>query len=180
VLQYREYLYLASEIDRLKTEKLKIIAGLSKANHISISEVAKNENNYPELAQCTSRLSLVERDRDQVSDEMTFANPIIWMMYKDIAYKGAQNEIRDWAAFKDHCAPEDYICGKRFRFLERYLRDKNNLELKTLFPDEMPLPRIYRDRQVADLVEDERFMKAWQENEYLRTDGLVNKWHTKL
>ena len=133
----------------------------------------------PKLTECLDRLALKERERDQVSDEMTFANPVVWIMYKDIAYKRSQQEIKDWAAFKDHCAPEDYICGKRFRFLEKYLREQKGIEFKTLFTDHIPLASVYEDERIANLVDDLTLMKDWQANEYLRTDGAVNKWHTK-
>ena len=180
VLQYHEYVLLSEEIDRMKTEKLKLTAMLSKSHNTPMSEIAAHERDYPELADCLDRLALKERERDQVSDEMTFANPVVWIMYKDVAYKGTQQEIKDWAAFKDHCSPEDYICGKRFRFLEKYLKEKQGIELSNLFVDDMPLADIYKDQRIINLADDLTLMKFWQDNEYLRVGGVVNKWHTKL
>lgn len=179
VLQYHEYLLLSDEIDHLKTEKLKLAAMLSRSHKTAIAEIAAHERDYPELADCLDRLALKERDRDQISDEMTFANPIIWIMYKDIAYKGTQQEIRDWAAFKDHCAPKDYICGRRFRFLEEYLKERKGIDFGTLFTDHVSLANVYEDRRIINLADDLALMKAWQANEYLRVGGMVNKWHTK-
>lgn len=179
VLQYGEYLSLTDEIDRLKTEKLKLAAAISKTRGVVLADVAAHEREYPELADCGDRLALLERERDQVSDEMTFADPVIWIMYKDVAYKGSRQEIKDWAAFKDHCAPEDYICGKRYRFLENYFRTQKGIEFGSFFKDDTPLEAVYRDRRITDLVDDLALMKEWQENEYLRTGGVVNKWHTK-
>ena len=179
VLQYHEYLLLSEEIDRIKTEKLKLTAMLSKSHNKPMSEIAAHERDYPELAGCLDRLAITERERDQVSDEMTFANPVIWIMYKDVAYKGTQQEIRDWAAFKNHCSPEDYICGRRFRFLEKYLKEKYGIEFGSLFADHTPLADIYKDQRIINLADDLTFMKTWQDHEYLRVGGVVNKWRTK-
>lgn len=174
--QYREYLALVQAIEQAKSQKLARVATLSKAQGVSIGDMLAHEDTHDTLRNDTRAIHLLEQDRDQISDEMTYANPLIWIMYKDRAYRGTSQEIRDWAAFKLHCAPDGYICGKRFRFLERSLKDTRGVVLATAFPDRMPLVEVSQQSLIVGLCDDLACMGQWRNQEYLRTDGKVTKW----
>lgn len=174
ILQYKEYSLFTQKLDNLKTEKLKTIARISKEKGTSMGSISIE--NYPEIKRFDELIALTEIDRQQISDEMTYANPLIWMMYKDRAYTGTQQEIKNWSAFKDHCAPKDYICGKRFRFLEKYFREETMTDFRNLFPDTTPLKDIYTNKHILSLLEDLALMKEWKANEYSRKSGRSYKW----
>jgi hypothetical protein len=175
VMQYREHHVLGSDLKSLETEKLKRLAKASAKAGIALSEAKRRENEFADVVECDRRIALLKRDQDQLSDEMTFADPLIWMMYKHEAYRGAAQEIRDWAAFKAHCAPEDSICGKRYRGLVAYLGARHHIDLDAMFPDDADLPRVYGHESIAGLLDDLDFMEFWKTQEYSRT-GSINKW----
>src|SRR5579864_2288935 len=114
ILQYKEYLALDEEIKTLKQQKMATLTKLAKLQNKRLSEVLSSQDKYPEIQIINQGLTLKKLDLKRISDEMSFANPLIWMMYKDLAYKGASNEISTFGAFKQHCSPEGYICTKRF------------------------------------------------------------------
>ena len=55
--------------------------------------------------------------QQQLSDDMTFDTPLIWVMYKFEAYQDEAQPIRTMHDFRLHCSKPDYICTKRFIFL---------------------------------------------------------------
>ena len=165
ILQYKEYLYLNKKIKALENNKF---AELLKSKTVDkVKEIDKE-------------IELLKTDLDQVSNEMTFANPIIWMMYKYTAYKNTSNEISTLQDFRKHCEPEGYICTQRYRFLNNYLINVSNIDLndKYKFPDGMNLSKLYKSKFIVRLSEDSKFMELWKDYEYHRTLGKVNKWLT--
>ena len=177
--QYREYLALVQTIEQARSQKLAHVAEISTAQGIPIGDILAHEDTHDALRDDARVIHLLEQDRDQLSDDMTFANPLIWIMYKDRAYRGTSQEIRDWEAFKRHCAPDGYICGKRFRFLEQHLQRTRGIALASAFPDRMPLRDICGQPLVMGLLDDRGCMTTWTHQEYLRSDGLVDKWEMR-
>ncbi|MDP3771281.1 MAG: hypothetical protein Q8R16_03200 [bacterium] len=174
--QYREYLDAMRAIEQQRSKKLAHVAEISRQHGMSIQDVLAQDDAYETLRDDARIIRLLERDRDQIADAMTFANPLIWIMYKDRAYRGTSQAIRDWAAFKLHCAPEGYICGKRFRFLERHLQDTRSIAFATAFADHMPLAEVCTQPLIIGLLDDRGCMETWEQQEYHRTDGAVTKW----
>lgn len=175
ILQYKEYVMLTDHIQVLETEKLEMLARDAKEKGVSLSVVMASAN---EDHAVNRWLSLLKTDVQQVSDEMTFANPLIWMMYKDKAYKGTSTEIKTWKDFKKHCEPEAYICGIRYRFLKSHFASEGKA-LDTMFADDSGLMQIYQSREILDLCLDIDFMEEWKKQEYRKTDDKVNKWGLK-
>lgn len=59
-------------------------------------------------------LAIYKKDLDQLSNEMTFKNHIVWLMYKTQAYKDTNHSINTLQDLIDHCSPIDDICTQRF------------------------------------------------------------------
>ncbi len=115
--------------------------------------------------------ALLKKDRQQVGDEMTFANHIIWLLYKNKAYQNTDQALNTLGDLKSHCAPVDDICHKRFEFLKQYVP-----EISTIFPDSMPLPTFYQEAKVVTLLTNDEFLERWKDQEFYRNNALVKKW----
>ncbi len=163
IMQYKEYVLLNEIIQKLENQKLIYVL---KKNNKLIKKIDK-------------MISLFKKDREQLSNEMTFANPVIWMIYKYQAYKGASNEIKTIGDFRKHCEPEGYICTLRFKFLKDYLK-KKSIDLTDLkkFPDNKDLKYLFKSDFIFKLTADTIFMNIWKSNEYLIENNKVNKWRS--
>jgi hypothetical protein len=182
ILQYEEYANTLNSINRKENNKLALISKVSKKTNLSISQIMEDQDSYEEITKLNNEIDLLKLDLQQISDEMTFPNPIIWMMYKYKAYKGKSNEISNLRQFRNHCTPEGYICTERYKFLNDYLIANHNKDLSNIskFPDDLELNKLYESDLLIDLCNDLSFMQQWKENEYLKTDGKVNKWETVI
>ncbi len=178
VMQYGEYAFLDRKIKELESEKFKMIAEAAKNRRISVLDAMKEEEAAGRLAPADERIKLCKADLQRISDEMTYPNPVVWMMYKDKAYKGTSSEIATLGDFRRHCEPQGYICTLRFAFLCAYLSKygKTDLHDRTAYPDATKLSDIYSSEAVTGLLEDDVFLAQWKEREYLITDNKINKW----
>ncbi len=116
-------------------------------------------------------MALLKQDRQQVSDEMTFANHVIWLMYKHRAYQGTAKALHTLGDLKVHCAPVDDICHKRWEFLKSTLP-----EVDTIFSDAMLLEKFCQEPKVLDLLSNIEFLEKWKEQEFFRANGQIKKW----
>ncbi len=114
-------------------------------------------------------------DRAQVGAEMTFANHIIWLMYKHTAYQNTNKALHNLADLEQHCAPVDDICHKRWHFLVQHLQTQ-----EALFQPTLSLADLYQYPKVLALLDDYEFMKAWKGYEFYRVDGKIRKWQNYL
>ena len=98
-------------------------------------------------------------------------------MYKFEAYADEPQPIRTLHDLRMHCARPGYICMKRFRFLNDYLRDKGEptLDDRTQYPDGMLISQVFS--RIEAVEGDPAFMQGWQQHEYYRENGIVKKWH---
>lgn len=113
-----------------------------------------------------------------LSDEMTFASPAIWMMYKFEAYTNEAQPIRTMHDFRMHCSKPGYICTKRFTFLNNQLKKRG---LSTLldnnqYTDEMLVSDVVDSNPIKSLSIDIQFNRLWSTYEYYTEDGNVAKW----
>lgn len=154
ILQFKEYEYLNVRIKDLENNKF----------------LNKLKKNYKSVEELDKQINLLKLDRQKVSDEMTFANPIIWIMYKYKAYKNTNNEIKTVEEFINHCSPEGYICTKRYKFLSKYVK------IDRFFNKKDNLRKLYKSGILLEIVNNQEFMKSWKQNEYLIKDGKVSKW----
>jgi len=182
ILQYKEYTNIHNNITEKETEKLKVISQLSKQESKTIPQIMLEQDKHEELISSNKKIELLKLDLQQISDEMTFPNPIVWMMYKFRAYKRKANEISTLRQFRNHCTPDGYICTERYKFLRDYL-DKNyheDLNNISVFSDALELNQLYKSDLIINLCKDLDFITIWKENEYLKTEGKVNKWKTVI
>jgi hypothetical protein len=99
------------------------------------------------------------------------------MAYKFFAYKTEAQPIRTLADFRQHCSKPDYICTKRYTFLNQQLVDRNKKPLTDeTFDPRMSLEQIFVSPELDQLTQDAQFMKAWDDYEYNHQDDRVAKW----
>lgn len=113
-----------------------------------------------------------------LSDSMTFANPIVWMMYKYEAYQNEPQAIRTLQDFRIHCSKTGYICTKRFTFLNDWLLALAEPSLldTTVYDGMMRLDEIYASPTFERLCVDPEFINQWSEYEFHRINGRPAKW----
>ena len=114
--------------------------------------------------------------QQQLSDDMTFDTPLIWVMYKFEAYQDEAQPIRTMHDFRLHCSKPGYICTKRFIFLNAYLCSNGQRPLTNSeqYPDEMLLRDIFP--LLGEIEQDEAFLSSWRSHEYYQEDGAIKKW----
>jgi hypothetical protein len=117
-------------------------------------------------------------EKDRIGDSMTYADPVVWMMYKHNAYLGGDHEITTVGAFRDHCNDHGGICAKRFDFLARALSAQHHLDINNVqsFPHEMPIEDLYTSEALNACIQDKDLMEQWRHHEYFKTSGAVAKW----
>ena len=129
-----------------------------------------------DVEQVQTKLDGLRRDQQQLSDDMTFDTPLIWVMYKFEAYKDEAQPIRTMHDFRLHCSKPGYICTKRFRFLNAHLCSNGQRPLtdSEQYPDEMLLSEIFP--LLSEIEQDEVFLSSWRAHEYYQEDGAIKKW----
>lgn len=123
------------------------------------------------------QITFLKRRLARLSDEMSFANHIVWMKYKREAYRNQSGEIVNMSDFKKHCSPDGYICTKRFAYLKSFLqRIGVDITDTEVYPDAMDLSEFFEKDEIKNLLENPDFMNGWQDMEYFVSDGKINKW----
>ena len=174
--QYQDDRKVGKRIDDLKSEQMNIAIRLSKESQSSLFTIL--EKKPQAIADIADQIVTAEIGLQRISDEMTFANPIVWMMYKFKAYAGTSGAIVDMADFRSHCLPEGYICTKRYHFLRAFLRSEFTLDLDnhSTYPDDMELNRVYVRPEFLALPGNETFMSKWAAYEYYVRNKKLAKW----
>ena len=105
--------------------------------------LAKLKNSGVE--QIRIELDELRHNQQQLSDDMTFDTPLVWVMYKFEAYQDEVQPIRTMHDFRLHCSKPGYICTKRFIFLNAHLCSNGQRPLigSKKYPDEMLLSEIF-------------------------------------
>ena len=136
--------------------------------------LAKLKNSGVEQIQI--ELDDLRRDQQQLSDDMTFDTPLVWVMYKFEAYQDEAQPIRTMHDFRLHCSKPGYICTKRFIFLNAHLCSNGQRPLtdSEQYPDEMLLREIFP--LLGEIEQDEAFLSSWRAHEYYQEDGATKKW----
>ena len=113
-----------------------------------------------------------------LSNEMTFANPVVWIMYKRLAYEDEPQPIKTYHDFRLHCAKPGYICTNRYIFLNRYLASSGLPELSdhSAYPDEKDVREILEDNAFINAIKNTDFQTQWDAHEYHKIDNRVAKW----
>ena len=136
--------------------------------------LAKLKNSGVE--QIRIELDDLRRDQQQLSDDMTFDTPLIWVMYKFEAYQDEAQPIRTMHDFRLHCSKPGYICTKRFIFLNAHLcsNGQSSLMDRKQYTDEMLLSEIFP--LLSEIERDKNFLSNWRAHEYYQEDDVIKKW----
>ena len=154
--------------DEYKTLTVKIAAAERRL------ALAKLKNSGVE--QIRIELDDLRHSQQQLSDDMTFDTPLIWVMYKFEAYQDEAQTIKTMHDFRLHCSKPGYICTKRFISLNAHLCSNGQRSLidSKKYPDEMLLSEIFP--LLREIGQDEVFMSSWHAHEYYQEDGVIKKW----
>ncbi len=175
IMQYKEYSYLSDLIKQIEEKIFIAMAKIAKEKSIDLVQIKEGMDDYPEVISLEKQKQIYARLLNRVSDEMTFATPLIWMMYKHKAYQGTSTEIATIEDFRRHCQPVDYICGKRYRFLLQELDVK--IDQESEFTGKAHLNELYFNEVILQASCDSDFMEKWLANEYFIADNRINKWN---
>lgn len=136
--------------------------------------LAKLKNSGVE--QIRIELDELRHNQQQLSDDMTFDTPLVWVMYKFEAYQDEAQPIRTMHDFCLHCSKPGYICTKRFIFLNAHLCSNGQRPLtdSKKYPDEMLLSEIFP--LLSEIERDKNFLSNWRAHEYYQEDGAIKKW----
>ena len=136
--------------------------------------LAKLKNSGVE--QIRIELDNLRHSQQQLSDDMTFDTPLVWVMYKFEAYQDEAQPIQTMHDFRLHCSKLGYICTKRFTFLNTHLCNNGQCPLTDdeRYPDKMLLSEIFP--LLGEVEQDEVFLSTWRAHEYYQQDGIVKKW----
>jgi len=136
--------------------------------------LAKLKNSSGE--QIRIELDDLRHSQQQLSDDMTFDTPLVWVMYKFEAYQDETQPIQTMHDFRLHCSKPGYICTKRFIFLNAHLCSNGQRPLtdSKKYPDEMLLSEIFP--LLGEIEQDKAFLYSWRAHEYYQEDGAIKKW----
>ena len=154
--------------DEYKTLTVKIAAAERRL------ALAKLKNS--DVEQIRIELDDLRHEQQQLSDDMTFDTPLVWVMYKFEAYQDEAQPIKTMHDFRLHCSKPGYICTKRFIFLNAYLCSNRQSSLmdRKQYPDEMLLSEIFP--LLSEIERDKNFLSNWRAHEYYQEDGAAKKW----
>jgi hypothetical protein len=119
-----------------------------------------------------------EKEKQKISDSMTFSNPIVWMMYKYHAYQGTNHQISTYGDLKKHSLEHDGICSKRFNFLKNYLYESYEFDIldERVFSNDLYLKEFFQDKTIQQLLQNKDFIKQWRHYEFYIENKKVAKW----
>lgn len=136
-------------------------------------KVDKLLHQYAEYNEATT-----EADKDRIGDEMTYADPIVWMMYKQEAYAGTDHAINTLGDLKKHSTDHGGICAKRMDFLSRFIKENYGKDIlnATEFSNHMKLEDFYDSDIMNEIISSGDFMKKWETYEFFKRNSVVAKW----
>ena len=159
---------LLNMYDDYKTLTAKIAA---TERHLALAKLKNSD-----IEQAQTELDVLRRDQQQLSDDMMFDTPLVWVMYKFEAYQDEAQPIRTMHDFRLHCSKPGYICTKRFIFLNAHLcsNGQHLLTDSEQYSDEMLLSEIFP--LLGEIEQDEAFLSNWRAHEYYQEDDVIKKW----
>ena len=154
--------------DEYKTLTVKITAA---ERYLALAKLKNSD-----IEQAQTELDVLRRDQQQLSDDMMFDTPLVWVMYKFEAYQDEAQPIRTMHDFRLHCSKPGYICTKRFIFLNAHLcsNGQHLLTDSEQYSDEMLLSEIFP--LLGEIEQDEAFLSNWRAHEYYQEDDVIKKW----
>jgi hypothetical protein len=117
-------------------------------------------------------------ERQRISDSMFFDDPIVWILYKEQAYRGTDHALVNWGDLIGHSRGEDGICARRLKFLQAAISTHAGAdvyEAATLPPGTL-LTDVARHSYLQTVCEVESVLAEWRLHEYYTTPSGVAKW----
>lgn len=143
-----------------------------------VENIENPEEKAKKFEELEKNFSKIKNQMNNLWDDMKFDNPIIWMQYKNQAYKNSSSEIPTlWALIK-HCFKNlDYICGKRIDFFAKHFKNKFGIDIFEIdenmsFDDFL---ETYKN-ELNNICQDEKIMNLWLRYEYFTVWERTAKW----
>lgn len=142
------------------------------------SQLAKARLSGEDYSDVAAKLDKRTAKLNKISDDMTFADPMVWMLYKYRAYQDEAQPILNMNDFRIHCSQPGYICTKRFIFTNRQLHNvhRPTMDDRSAYPDDELLDKVVTSDAIVSLAADKSFMDQWKQHEYHMDADRVAKW----
>lgn len=166
IYQFDEYIDMYNSEISLKEELEKI------------EEIKNPEEKAKEFEKLEKEFAKIKNDMAILWDDMKYDNPIIWLQYKNHAYRWTSSEIPTIWEFIKHCFKNlDYICGRRIDFFAKNLEKKFGINIYELEPN-MTFDEFLETyhKELWELCQDEKFMNLWLRYEYFTIWERTAKW----
>ena len=144
----------------------------------NLNNSLKNAKTEQERQDISEKITKLKFTQDKLWDDMKYDNPYIWVEYKIQAYTWGAGEIKTINDFRTHCNKPDYICGKRLDFLNKYLKEKYDLDImddNSVDWNEY-LSEFLENWIIKELSQNKEFMEKWLSYEYFMRGDEVAKW----
>lgn len=163
LLSYEKYKKLSRQINSGE------ILQSPKAKFSLFKSLGKMQNLDP--------LADAKKELNKIGEDMKFQNPLIWLTYKDVAYKNEPGKtLTTLGDLRSHCKV-DGICFRRFDAINFYLRSKHNgldLNSDSFLNEDTILEELGKDERFLSLCLDQDFMDLWHSNENDKTGKWKN------
>lgn len=131
----------------------------------------------------TYKMATTQDEKSSIGDAMFYDDPVIWMLYKALAYQGTASAVTTLGDLRRHAADEQDICGRRFKFLLTAMWDVLGIDLHDMdvYPNNMSLMKLADSQVFSDVVSCNEIMKEWRRQEYYcDASGRVEKWQATI
>jgi hypothetical protein len=149
---YKEYQTLSLQIE--------LGAASKQAKFSLMGNMGKMQNLDPQAS--------AKKKLEAIGEGMKFQNPLIWLLYKHLAYKDDPSKaIRTLGDLVSHCK-EDGICHKRFDSINSYFRRNNDgkdMTSEEFMGQSLGLENVSQDLRYISMCLDQEFQATWSENE---------------
>jgi hypothetical protein len=113
-----------------------------------------------------------------IADQMLFADPVVWMLYKYEAYKGTVAEIATWGDLVQHSEHHDGICKKRLQFIRASMLTLTHQDVLdgSVIDPQQDIRQLVVSNFFEPLLQNQEHMTNWSTNEYFTMQGKAAKW----
>lgn len=118
-------------------------------------------------------------EKNKISNEMFFVDPIVWILYKYEAYQGSDHAISTWGDLVEHSIGHDGICGRRLKWLSAQCKKEGvDIHNEATIPTNLLLAKVTELSVILNICKNEQAMNEWEKYEYETIDGEVKKWQS--
>ncbi|MFM2424097.1 MAG: hypothetical protein RLZZ70_486 [Candidatus Parcubacteria bacterium] len=117
------------------------------------------------------------RTKKRIGNQMFFADPIIWIRYKHLAYQGTPNALMTWGDLVSHSFSHDGICGKRLDWLaSEVAKEGIDVFSQDVVPIDAMLSEVATLPIFQKVANNPKAMQVWASHEYYEERGQPKKW----